>query len=145
MTERYRYGDPGFWDAPTSPAMRELGAQARSIGWGFLPMVLEDGDRTDVPVVAVVEIPANSVLPRHRRPCERLIIMVSGTLEVDGETLRTGDVERVPADTFEGPYTAGPDGVLMVEVFARHDHMDVEFEDPQAARDAMTRAAAGGG
>jgi hypothetical protein len=142
MTTTYRYGDHGYWDALASPSMRELVERARSLGWKFGPRVMSDGERTDVPIVALVELPPNGVLPRHRRDCDRFEVVIRGSIAVgDGVVFGPGDVETSKAGKFYGPHVAGPEGALVVEVFARADRMEIEFEDPQGALEVMERFA----
>lgn len=107
-------------------------------------MVMADGDRTDVPIVAVVELPPNGVLPRHRRDCDRLEIVVRGAILVGDSgdmVLEPGDVEISRSGEFYGPHVAGPQGALVVEVFGRADRMEIEFEDPESALEVMERFA----
>lgn len=145
MAQRYRYGDPDFWESLTTPSMRARLDAARAIGWAFGPMLMADGERTDVPVVGMLEMPPNGVLPRNRRGCDRIEVIVRGSVDVgDGVTLGPGDVEVTRAGEFFGPHVAGPDGVLSVEVFGRSDRMEIEFEDPESAVQQMTGSARGG-
>jgi hypothetical protein len=116
MTTTYHYGDHDYWDALASPSMLELVERARSLGWKFGPKVMADGERTDVPIVALVELPPNGVLPRHRRDCDRFEVVIRGSIAVgDGVVFGPGDVETSKAGKFYGPHVAGPEGALVVD------------------------------
>jgi hypothetical protein len=80
--------------------------------------VLGDEDQSgDAPAVVVLEMPPNYVLFRHAHICHRFEIVVKGSLEVDGRTLRPGDVMTARPGEMYGPHTAGPGGCTTAEVF----------------------------
>jgi hypothetical protein len=76
-------------------------------------------DEEGTPVAAILEMPPGYVLPRHAHQCERLEVIITGTLTVDGQELGPGTVLRSGASQFYGPHTAGPEGCTTVEVFAQ--------------------------
>ena len=50
--------------------------------------------------------------------CERLEIVVRGTLEVDGEILHPGDISVARPMEMYGPHVAGPEGCVTLEFFS---------------------------
>lgn len=141
MPTQLKSTDPDFWDSLTSPSMKERAAAARAIGWRFAPFLLGADGGADAPVVGLLELPPNGTLPRNRRQCDRIEVVVRGEIETgDGVVLRPGDVEVTTGGEFFGPHRAGPDGALSVEVFLRADGMEIEFEDPAAAMAEMAAA-----
>ena len=95
-----------------------------------------DGDNCSF---GVVELDPDSVVPEHRHPNEQLGIVVSGSVR-----FRVGDEERElgPGGTWRIPpdvpheVTTGPDGAVVVDVFAppRADWAALERVQPRSAR-----------
>jgi anti-sigma factor ChrR (cupin superfamily) len=78
----------------------------------------DDRESWDAPAVVMLEMPPNYVLFRHAHICHRFEVVVKGTLEADGRTLRPGDVMTARPGEMYGPHTAGPEGCTTAEVFA---------------------------
>jgi quercetin dioxygenase-like cupin family protein len=87
--------------------------------------------------LGVVELEPNAFVPEHRHENEQLGIVLSGsmTFRVGDETqeLRAGGTWNIPADV---PHeaTAGPDGAVVIDVFAPIRADWSRFE-PQAPRE----------
>ena len=78
------------------------------------------GEETDedAPVVVALRMDPGAITVRHSHPCERVEIIVSGTLIVDGVEYGAGDVMTAKPDEFYGPHVAGPEGCLTYEIFS---------------------------
>jgi hypothetical protein len=141
MSRQFKITDPDFWESLTSPEMKDRAEAARAIGWRFAPVVMHNATLPESAVTALLELPPNGVLPRNRRQCNRIEVVIRGQIDVGGGvTLGPGDVEVTEAGEFFGPHRAGPDGALSVEVFLRADGMAIEFEDPSTAVAEMTQS-----
>ena len=80
--------------------------------------VLGDGDDRQRPAAVVLDRAPGHVFARHAHVCERLEIVVSGSLTTeDGTTLGPGDVMIARPGELYGPSTAGPGGCVTFEVF----------------------------
>jgi hypothetical protein len=114
----YKYGAPDYFDAMTPEALkfaRELGSE----GGVELGTVLLGEDPAAAPVAMALELPPGYTLPRHAHNTYRAEVIVRGSLLLsDGTTLGPGDVWTSGPGEFYGPHTAGPEGVLTVEIFA---------------------------
>jgi hypothetical protein len=77
----------------------------------------DDAESWDAPAVVVLEMPPGYVLFRHAHICHRFEVVVKGSLEAAGRTLRAGDVMTAAPAELYGPHTAGPDGCTTAEVF----------------------------
>ena len=107
--------DPDYWQAPAR--FRALFDKVRSFGVNASYFPLGDADNDSTPVAVVVQMNPGFVIMRHAHPCDRFEVIVRGTLEADGKTLRAGDVMVSKAGELYGPKTAGKDGCTTVEVF----------------------------
>jgi hypothetical protein len=81
----------------------------------------DDAQDRDAPAVVVLKMPPGYRLFRHAHICHRFEIVVAGTLEADGRTLRPGDVMTARPGEPYGPHVAGPDGCTTAEVFGSLD------------------------
>jgi quercetin dioxygenase-like cupin family protein len=89
--------------------------------------------------MAVIELEPDAVVPEHRHGNEQLGLVLQGTLvfRVGDETreCRPGETYRILADT---PHeaTAGPDGAVVLDVFApiRADWEAFEAREPTTTR-----------
>jgi anti-sigma factor ChrR (cupin superfamily) len=125
--------DPDYWQAPER--FRALFERLRALGLkaSYFPMGDANDDAT--PVAVVVEMPPGFVIMRHAHPCARFEVVVRGTLETDGKTLRPGDVMTSAADMLYGPSTAGPDGCTTIEIFATAPGVTQRIEEqPDGSR-----------
>ena len=98
---------PGFWDlGPEVLKVVREAAAPFELRLSFF--ALGDPDDPSTAVANMLEMPPNFVLPRHAHDCERLEIVVRGTLEVDGEILHPGDISVARPMEMYGPHVAGP-------------------------------------
>ena len=113
----FRIGSPGFWGR----IPQRLDAIARSgedVGMGVSFFVLGDESDDNAPVAVILRLDPHCVVVRHSHPCERFEVVVSGTIEAEGETFGPGDVMIARAGEAYGPNVAGPEGAVTVEVFS---------------------------
>jgi hypothetical protein len=104
------------------------------------------GDALDdaAPTAAIIQYPPNWVLPRHTHACERIEIVIEGSIAVDELTLGPGDVMEARAGELYGPHVIGPEGCKTVEIFStRRGYHLLTFETPQG--DLVTQDIAGEG
>jgi hypothetical protein len=113
----FRRADPAFW-ASQPEFLRSLQDACAPFGLRIRHFVMGDPDDPATPTAAVLEMPPGYSLPRHAHPCERVEVVVAGSLLVDGDVLGPGDVMTTPAGEMYGPHVAGPDGCTTVEVFS---------------------------
>jgi hypothetical protein len=113
----FRQADPAFWSSEPE-FLRPLQALCEPYGLQIRHFVMGDPDEPSTPTAAVLKMPAGYVLPRHAHPCERLEVVVAGSLQVGDVVLVPGDVMATPAGEMYGPHTAGPDGCTTVEIFS---------------------------
>lgn len=109
--------DPDYWTP--LPFFAGVSSTAQEHGLRIVHHPLGPSEEEDsTPVAAILEMPPGYTLPRHSHNCERIEIVVRGTLTADGRELGPGSVLKAGADEFYGPHVAGPQGCLTVEVFA---------------------------
>jgi quercetin dioxygenase-like cupin family protein len=113
----FRQADAAFW-ASEPEFLRPLQTACGPFGLQIRHFVMGDPNDANTPTAAVLKMPPGYVLPRHAHPCERLEVIVAGTLQVDDDVLVPGDVMATPAGEMHGPHVAGPDGCTTVEVFS---------------------------
>jgi hypothetical protein len=113
----FRLADSGFWDSEPE-LLRPLQAACQPFGLRIRHFVMGDADDAATPTAAVLEMPPGYVLPRHAHPCERLEVIVAGSLQAGDDVLVPGDVMATPAGEMYGPHTAGPGGCTTVEIFS---------------------------
>jgi hypothetical protein len=109
--------DPDFWGLQPE-YLQSVQDVCTPLDVGILHFVLGDPDVDTTPVAAMLKMPPNFVLPRHAHDCERLEMVVRGTLEVDGEILRPGDISIARPMEMYGPHVAGPEGCVTLEFFS---------------------------
>ncbi len=76
---------------------------------------------------------ANYPLPRHSHDADCMYYVISGAAIMGRQTLRAGDAFFVPADA-PYQYTAGPEGVEVLEVRLGVDQFDMQIPDASAQR-----------
>jgi hypothetical protein len=113
----FRQVDSSFWSSQPE-FLRPLQAACEPFGLQIRHFVLGDPLDSVPPTAAVLKMPAGYVLPRHAHPCERLEVIVAGSLAVGDDVLVAGDVMSSAAGEMYGPHTAGPDGCTSVEIFS---------------------------
>lgn len=85
--------------------------------------------------IALVELAPDAVVPEHRHDNEQMGVVITGqmTFTIDGETrtLGVGGTWQIPSGRPHDA-VAGPDGALVVDVFApaRHDWDVLPHEPP---------------
>lgn len=109
--------DAEYWQSPDR--FRSMFEQASTIGNKASLFAIGDPNDDDTPMAFILQMEPGFVITRHAHPCDRFETIVRGTLEVDGRTLGPGDVLMHAANELYGPKTAGPDGCITVEVFAK--------------------------
>ena len=77
----------------------------------------DDPSDGDAPAVVLLEMPPHYVLFRHAHICHRVEVVVRGSLDAGGRTLRPGDVMTAGPGELYGPHVAGPEGCTTAEVF----------------------------
>ncbi|OBF41925.1 hypothetical protein A5719_11165 [Mycolicibacterium peregrinum] len=136
-------GDDDYWRAapPGVGWARVVAAAGDQQGLKTAMHVLGDPTKEDTPIVVIVRYPPHYVLARHTHSSDRLELVVSGSVEVDGQWLGPGDIWTSPAGEFYGPHTMGSDGCTTMElatVAGAHllafdidgNTVDVDFNDP---------------
>ena len=113
----FRQTDSRFWSSEPE-FLRPLQVACEPFGLQIRHFVMGDPDDPTTPSAAVLKMPAGYVLPRHAHPCERLEVIVAGSLRVGDEVLVPGDVMATAAGEMYGPHVAGPDGCTTVEIFS---------------------------
>jgi hypothetical protein len=81
----------------------------------------DDQQEWSAPAVVMLEMPPNYVLFRHAHICHRFEVVVKGSLQAGGRTLRPGDVMTARPGELYGPHIAGPEGCTTAEVFGSHE------------------------
>jgi quercetin dioxygenase-like cupin family protein len=82
---------------------------------------------------------ANFPVPRHSHSGDCLYYVISGSAIMGSRTLRAGDSFFVPSGA-PYQYTAGPEGVEVLEIRHRVDHVDFTFHDPDAYGEKAAKA-----
>jgi hypothetical protein len=96
----------------------------------------DDPESQNAAAVVMLEMPPNYVLFRHAHICHRFEVVVKGSLEAGGRTLRPGDVMTARPGEMYGPHTAGPEGCTTAEVFGSLEGVfRVIAETPDGARE----------
>ena len=80
-------------------------------------VLADDPADANAPAVVLLKMPPGYRLFRHAHICHRFEVVVTGTLEANGRTLRPGDVMTARPGELYGPHVAGPDGCTTAEVF----------------------------
>ena len=108
--------DAEYWQSPER--FRPMFEQASTIGNKASLFALGDATDDHTPMVFVLKMEPGFVLTRHGHPCDRLEVIVRGSLEINGKVFRPGDILTAAANELYGPKVAGPEGCTTVEVFA---------------------------
>ncbi|MCV7101350.1 cupin domain-containing protein [Mycobacterium palustre] len=145
----WRIADDKYWGVMPSGTDWAAAVAAAGEQQGLKSSIHVLGDATDErsPAAAVVAYPPNYVLPRHCHDGERLEIIISGSVEVEGQWLGPGDIWTSGANQFYGPHNVGPEGCTTLELvpvsgtrrltFDVGDRrVDVDFGDPTSVANA---------
>jgi hypothetical protein len=129
--------DPDFWETVPSASERWLGELAALSGQKFAATRLGFEDDLSAPVAALLQLVSGDVLPRHAHSCWRYEIIIAGSwLCPDGSELLPGHIRVSEPGEFYGPFTAGLDGNLSLEIFSTAERTLIrpEAEDPISAK-----------
>jgi anti-sigma factor ChrR (cupin superfamily) len=138
----YAFADPEFWDKISSETEKWRAAMAATNGMKYGGVHLGEDDDPGAPVASVLELEPGGLLPRHAHTCWRFEIVVKGSwIDKHGNEVLPGDVRVSRPGEFYGPYTAGPEGSLSLEVFSAGDR-DLIWPDEQDEASAEIRASA---
>jgi hypothetical protein len=113
----YSMNDEGFWElGPESLNWMRVVAEAIDVKFARFP--LGDPEDENTPFASVLRMPPNYELWRHKHDCYRFEAVIQGSLRVGDKVLGPGDF--MSSEPFEayGPYFAGPDGCVTVEIFS---------------------------
>ena len=139
----YAANDPAYFSiSPADLKYAQIGAEA--MGYRNAIFRMGPDDDKDAPAVVMLYLPPGGVLPRHSHACYRLEVVVQGSMQAeDGAWLHPGDVRTSAPGEPYGPHTAGPQGVLSVEVFSSGVGVDASFADdlPADHQASLARAA----
>ena len=143
MGKTYLVSDPAYFSvAPDGLKYAQIGAEAM----GYRNAIFTMGDDGEnAPAVVMLYLPPGAVLPRHAHDCHRLEVVVQGSMQAeDGLWLKPGDIRTSEPGEAYGPHTAGPTGVLSVEIFSSTTGVDAHFDSdlPEAHTDNLKRAQA---
>ena len=108
--------DPGFWQAPER--YRTPFEKSPQMGVRCSYFALGDANDDNTPVAVVLQMEPGFVITQHAHPCERVEVVVRGTLTADGRVYRPGDVLTARPNEFYGPKTAGKEGCTTMEIFS---------------------------
>jgi hypothetical protein len=123
--------DDSFWDRAPDFLQHVPKAQRR-VGGRASYFVMGDW-RENGPAALALEIPPGEGVNQHAHPCQRLEVVVRGSLSVeDGRILRPGDVMVSGPGEMYGPHVAGPDGATTFEIFSTFDaSYRIIYETPE--------------
>ena len=109
--------DPDYWQAPER--FRPMFESSGSIGNKASLFALGDANDDDTPMVFILKMEPGFILTQHAHPCERLEVIVRGSLIVGDKTYVPGDILTAAPEELYGPKIAGPEGCTTAEVFAK--------------------------
>lgn len=142
MGKTYLASDPEYFSvAPESLKYAQIGAEAMGYRNAIFRMGADDAENP--PAVVMLYLPPGGVLPRHAHDCYRIEVVVQGSMQAeDGLWLRPGDVKTSEPGEAYGPHSAGPAGVLSVEIFSSTAGVDAVFPPdlPEAHIENLKRA-----
>jgi hypothetical protein len=104
---------------------------------------LGDPNDGEAPVAALLQLPPGGVIANHAHDCYRMEVQIAGSLiSLDGETTGPGDVRVSGPGEFYGPYTAGSEGSLTVEIFSRASRRAIWGENTPEVLEQIQRSEA---
>ncbi len=109
--------DPGYWQA--RERFRVPFEQTPAIGVKTSYFPLGDPNDDNTPMAVVLQMEPGFVITHHAHACERVEVIMRGTLTAEGRVYGPGDVLTAKANEFYGPKTAGKEGCTTLEVFAK--------------------------
>lgn len=130
--------EPGFFENITPEHLQATRAIAQEFGIDLGSIVMsEDPTDGDAPAVMILRLPPGGRIDRHEHGCHRVEIVLHGSLQTaDGQTLQPGDLAVTPPGSFYGPFIAGPQGSVTVEIFGKASgltNIRYDEQDPESA------------
>jgi hypothetical protein len=126
-----RTADADYYDSHPEDLKENLTAVNAVSNLRTSTYVLGDPLDENAPAAAVILYPPNWVLPRHTHACERLEIVIEGSISAGDLILSPGDVMEAHRGELYGPHVIGPEGCKTLEVFGnRRGYHLLTFEDP---------------
>jgi anti-sigma factor ChrR (cupin superfamily) len=110
--------DPDYWTQGPE-WLAPILAGAERVGVGFSMFMVGEPSDESAPLAAIFRMPPNWRLPKHRHPCHRVEVVLSGEFRVGERVLGPGDVSVSGPNEYYGPHVAGPEGCVTVEIFSR--------------------------
>jgi hypothetical protein len=107
---------PAFWTSPEDLRSLLIRNDDDGVRLKYLPT---DPDNYDAPGAVVMDMPAGFVLYRHSHECDRVEIIVRGSLDIGGRILDAGGIMTADAGTEYGPHVVLEGGATTVEFFTR--------------------------
>jgi len=121
-------------DSRSVSAFADLGSLGPQDIWNGVAVRAIHGERI---TLGVVELDADAVVPEHSHENEQLGIVLSGSLTFrigdESRELHAGDTYVIPANVPHEVTATGPDGAVVIDVFAPIRDDWSRFE-PQARR-----------
>jgi quercetin dioxygenase-like cupin family protein len=122
-------GETDFMTGPETPPP-VTGLAANAAAGGQVKVLVRDADGFSL---VHVWFKANYPLPRHSHDADCMYYVISGSAVMGNQALRAGDSFFVPADA-PYQYTAGPEGVEVLEVRHGAEQFDIKLSDTSPAR-----------
>jgi hypothetical protein len=139
----FKVDDDSFWDqAP--PDLRYALLGARAMKQDLAIHLFGDPDETGPTTIEFLRMPAGYVLPRHSHRTHRFEIVISGSVSIADQTLRSGDAFVTAPGEEYGPLTTGPEGCLSVELFSSPAGVDANFNMDTVDEERMALLVAAG-
>lgn len=131
----WRIEDDDYWGLVPDGADWAATVEAAGEQQGLKTTVHLIGDPADerTPVAAVVAYPPHYVLPRHSHDSDRLELVLSGSVEVNGQWLGPGDIWSSEANQFYGPHTMGAEGCTTLELMSAGGGRRLTFDGGDAS------------
>jgi hypothetical protein len=134
----FRIEDPEYFAAMTPERLQPTREITKAYGMDHGAYVMSnDPDDEASPAVMLLQLPPGGRLDRHEHDCFRVEIVLRGSLETaDGQVLGPGDMQTSAPGEFYGPFVAGPEGSLTVEVFSQAKGLtNIRYDenDPESA------------
>jgi hypothetical protein len=124
----YSLDDEGFWAiGPESLDWMRVVAEAIDVQFARFP--LGDPDDENTPFASVLCMPPNYELWRHKHDCHRFEAIIKGSIRVGDRTLGPGDFMTSAPNEPYGPYYAGPEGCVTVEIFSTRKGLSTIIDD----------------
>lgn len=113
----YSPDEPGYWDR-FPPDLKDMKAVVDAQGVRVSFHILGDATDDAAPTAMMFHMPPGYELPRHGHPCQRLEVVIEGTLRVGDHVYGPGTVLASDDSTPYGPHYAGANGCVTMEIFS---------------------------